>query len=85
MLLNEGGNIFKDETGNPVTTRINQAAVDPTLQFVEKIKTDPEIPVVGERIKRSESNLFKFCYIVHKILTFIFTGKIINFGNINTK
>jgi len=51
------------------------------IQFVEKIKTDPEIPVVGERIKRSESNLFKFCYVVHKILTFIFTGKLIKFGN----
>ena len=51
------------------------------MQFIEKIKTDPEIPVVGERIKRSESNLFKFCYVVHKILTFIFTGKSIKFGH----
>ena len=51
------------------------------IQFVEKIKTDPDIPVVGERIKRSESNLFKFCYIVHKIITFIFTGKSIKFGH----
>ena len=50
-------------------------------QFVEKIKNYPEIPVVGERIKRSESNLFKFCYEVHKILTFIFTGKSIKFGH----
>ena len=48
-------------------------------QFVKKIKNYPEIPVVGERIKRSESNLFKFCYVVHKILTFIFTGKSIKF------
>ena len=51
------------------------------IQFVEKIKTDPDIPVVGERIKRSESNLFKFCYVVHKVLTFIFTGKSIKFGH----
>ena len=51
------------------------------IQFIEKIKTDPETPVVGERIKRSESNLFKFCYVVHKILTFIFTGKSIKFGH----
>ena len=50
-------------------------------QFVKKIKNYPEIPVVGERIKRSESNLFKFCYLVHKILTFIFTGKSIKFGH----
>ena len=51
------------------------------IQFIEKIKTDPKTPVVGERIKRSENNLFKFCYIIHKTLTFIFTGKSIKFGN----
>ena len=50
-------------------------------QFVKKIKNYPEIPVVGERIKRAESNLFKFCYEVHKIITFIFTGKSIKFGH----
>tara|TARA_X000000950_G_scaffold189257_2_gene228837 strand:- start:1174 stop:1926 length:753 start_codon:yes stop_codon:yes gene_type:complete len=47
MLLNEGGNIFKDETGNPVTTRINQADVDPTLQFVEKITG---LPLVDNKL-----------------------------------
>ena len=51
------------------------------IQFIEKIKNNPETPVVGERVKRSESNLFKFCYVVHKILTFIFTGKSIKFGH----
>ncbi len=50
-------------------------------QFIEKIKKNPGIPIVGKRVKRSESNLFKFCYEIHKIITFIFTGKLINFGH----
>ena len=37
MLLKEGGNIFKDKDGVPVTTRINRDAVDPTLDWLEKI------------------------------------------------
>ena len=36
---------------------------------------------MGERVKRSESLLFKFCYNVHKALTFAFTGQSIKFGN----
>ncbi len=50
-------------------------------QFVEKIIKNPDIPVVGRRVKRSENNLFKFCYEMHKILTYLFTGKLIKFGN----
>ena len=38
MILKEGGNIFKDpESGNPLTTRISRDAIDPTLDYVEKI------------------------------------------------
>jgi hypothetical protein len=37
--------------------------------------------IVGERVKRSESIFFKFCYQVHKILTLSFTGQSIRFGN----
>lgn len=37
MILSEGGNIFKDEQGNPVTQRINRADVDSTLAWLEKI------------------------------------------------
>ena len=37
QLLKEGGNIFKDENKQPVTQRINQADVDPTLAWLEKI------------------------------------------------
>ena len=37
MILKEGGNIFKDKEGVPVTTRISRDAVDPTLDWLEKI------------------------------------------------
>ena len=42
--------------------------------FVEQIKLTPNKTVVGERVKRSEGFFFKFCYNLHKILTFTFTG-----------
>ena len=41
----------------------------------------PNISVVAKRIKRSEGFFFQLLYQVHKIITFIFTGKNINFGN----
>ena len=37
MILKEGGNIFKDEQGTPVTQRIARNDVDPTLAWLEKI------------------------------------------------
>ena len=37
MILKEGGNIFKDADGKPLTTRINRNDVDPTLLWLEKI------------------------------------------------
>jgi hypothetical protein len=46
----------------------------------EAIK-DPNISVVAKRIKRSEGFFFQFLYQLHKIITLIFTGKNINFGN----
>ena len=49
--------------------------------FVEYLNYTSDKPIVGERVKRSESLLFKFCYSVHKILTFAFTGHSIKFGN----
>ena len=49
--------------------------------FLEKIKFSYEKPIVGERVKRSESMIFKICYQLHKIITFVFTGKSIKFGN----
>ena len=49
--------------------------------FLEKIKVSNGKPIVGERVKRSESMTFKICYQFHKLITFIFTGKSIKFGN----
>jgi len=50
-------------------------------QFVDNLNYHPDKPIVGERIKRSEGIFFKFCYFVHKIITFTFTGQIIKYGN----
>ena len=49
--------------------------------FVEHIEFNPHRTIVGERVKRSESLFFKFCYSFHKILTLTFTGQNIKFGN----
>jgi hypothetical protein len=41
----------------------------------------PSSTITANRIKRSESIFFKFCYRLHKILTLILTGYSIKFGN----
>ena len=51
------------------------------LKFIELLKHEPNKPIVGERIKRSEGIIFKISYIIHKLITFIFTGHSIKFGN----
>ena len=48
--------------------------------LLDKISESPTVSVVAKRAKRSEGELFKFLYQAHKIITFIFTGKKINFG-----
>ena len=50
-------------------------------KFVEFFKYDDTRPIVGERIKRSEGLVFKISYNIHKLITFIFTGHSIKFGN----
>jgi len=50
-------------------------------KFVEFFKYDDTKPIVGERIKRSEGLIFKISYTIHKLVTFIFTGHSIKFGN----
>ncbi|MDC0974977.1 glycosyltransferase family 2 protein [Candidatus Pelagibacter sp.] len=50
-------------------------------EFIESIENNPEQTVVGERVKRSEAFVFKFCYFFHKIITLVFTGHSIKFGN----
>ena len=49
--------------------------------LLEKSKDYPNDIITANRIKRSESFLFKICYEVHKIITLIFTGQSIKFGN----
>ena len=51
------------------------------VKFTEFFKYDSIKPIVGERIKRSEGLIFKISYIIHKLITFIFTGNLIKFGN----
>jgi len=46
-----------------------------------KSKENPLKTVTANRIKRSEGFFFKLLYECHKILTYIFTGKLIKFGN----
>ena len=46
-----------------------------------KSKENPLKTVTANRIKRSEGPFFKLLYACHKVLTFIFTGKLIKFGN----
>jgi polyisoprenyl-phosphate glycosyltransferase len=50
-------------------------------EFINQIKTSVDKPIVGLRIKRSESLLFQICYKIHKLITITFTGKTIKFGN----
>ena len=42
---------------------------------------NPEKVITANRVKRSEGFFFKFCYSVHKCLTFILAGQSIKFGN----
>ena len=51
-----------------------------TLLF-NKSKENPLKTVTANRIKRSEGPFFKLLYECHKILAYIFTGKLIKFGN----
>ena len=49
--------------------------------LIEKTKENPNLSVVAKRVKRSEGPFFPIFYQLHKVITFIFTGKNINFGN----
>ena len=46
-----------------------------------KFKENPSKTVTLNRIRRSEGPFFKLLYESHKILTYVFTGKLIKFGN----
>ena len=49
--------------------------------LLNTINKEPHVSVVAKRVKRSEGPFFKLLYQIHKLITFIFTGKKINFGN----
>jgi len=49
--------------------------------LIEKIKDYPDAVVTANRVKRSEGFIFRFCYLIHKYLTLIFTGQKIKYGN----
>tara|TARA_E500000178_G_scaffold340668_1_gene383676 strand:+ start:665 stop:1537 length:873 start_codon:yes stop_codon:yes gene_type:complete len=49
--------------------------------LVNSIINKPDKSVVAKRVQRSEGFFFKFLYEMHKLITFLFTGKKINFGN----
>jgi hypothetical protein len=51
------------------------------ISLIEKAKEYSDTVITADRVKRSEGFFFKFCYLVHKYLTFIFTGQSIKFGN----
>ena len=50
-------------------------------EFITEVKKSDNKAIVGERIKRSENLTFKICYIMHKLITLTFTGKLIKYGN----
>ena len=65
--------ILMDGDGEDIPNELN-------LLF-QKIKESPSKTVTANRIKRSEGMIFKLMYEFHKILTYVFTGKLIKFGN----
>jgi glycosyltransferase involved in cell wall biosynthesis len=51
------------------------------ILLFNKSKEKPLKTVTLDRIKRSEGFFFKLLYEGHKILTYVFTGKLVKFGN----
>ena len=51
-----------------------------TLLFNKSVES-PLKTITADRIKRSEGLFFRFLYNSHKILTYVFTGRLIKFGN----
>jgi len=49
--------------------------------FFKKAQVNSSMTITGNRYKRSEGFVFRALYEMHKLLTLIFTGKLIKFGN----
>jgi len=72
---------------NMVITILDSDGEDDVNKIPEMIKTaelNKDKVIVSTRMKRKEHYLFQFFYIIHKILTFIFTFKWISFGNFSS-
>ena len=50
-------------------------------ELIKKIDPQSNLPIVCERVKRSEGIFFRSCYFLHKLITLTFTGRSIKFGN----
>ncbi|MDA7752790.1 glycosyltransferase [Candidatus Pelagibacter sp.] len=55
--------------------------VEEIALLINKINDYPDRVITANRVKRSEGSFFKLCYLLHKYLTLVFTGKSIKFGN----
>ena len=49
--------------------------------MINQALENQEVSVVAKRVKRSEGLIFQILYEIHKLITLIFTGKQVNFGN----
>tara|TARA_B110000238_G_scaffold185290_1_gene213413 strand:+ start:246 stop:1115 length:870 start_codon:yes stop_codon:yes gene_type:complete len=49
--------------------------------LIKKIRDYPGKVITANRVKRSEGFIFKFCYLIHKYLTYVFAGRTIKYGN----
>ena len=49
--------------------------------LVNKVLNNEDVSVVAKRVKRSEGLIFSISYNLHKLITLVFTGRIMNFGH----
>ena len=50
-------------------------------KLINLAKKNPNSIITANRLKRTENIFFKFLYKLHLLITFLFTGRYINFGN----
>ena len=49
--------------------------------LLDRVQENPKMTITGNRFRRSEGIIFRILYEIHKLLTLVFTGKLIKFGN----
>lgn len=54
---------------------------DELNKLYENTLIHPSKTTTADRVKRSENLIFRWMYLIHKLITFILTGKMIKFGN----